>query len=599
MEFRVLGRLEVVVDDVPVALGGSKQRTLLAHLLLNANAVVSADQLVDVLWGEEPPATATHTLHVYVSQLRKLLKDGDDVELATEGRGYALRLPPEALDLTRFLRRSEAGRRALTSGNLEVAATELREALAMWRGDPLSDLPYDGLPAHEMARLHELRLGALEDRVEADLGLGRDADLIGELGALVASNPLRERVRGQQVIALYRSGRQAEALQSLRAFRQMLGTELGIDPGHDLQRLEVQILQQDPELDWHPAPAATRPSEPDLSAAQVASARRRRTLVWALVGGLVVVVAVIGLALVPRGSEQPAPTVIDPNAVGRIDPATAKLEVSIPTAGAAPGQMAWADGSLWVANTNSGTVARIDPASDRVIRSVSTDGAPTDLAAGEGAVWVLNGLEGEVRAIDPRTNEVTATVSVPQGSGGIAVGAGFVWVANTIDTTVTKINPATATVVGVPIRLGPRGTGRPKAIAVGDGTLWVGDELEPGMWEIQASTGAVVGELPVGLRDAPSSIIVADNGAVWVSGYEEDVVSVVDPSSLQVTTYEVGRGPTDLAAGAGSIWVVESLDGTVASLNPLMGAVVARKRVGGNPQGVAVGGGSVWVSRPA
>jgi YVTN family beta-propeller protein len=550
MEFGVLGRLEVVVDDVPVALGGSKQRTLLAYLLLNANAVVSADQLVDVLWGEEPPATATHTLHVYVSQLRKLLRDGDGVELVTEGRGYALRLAPEALDLTRFLRRSEAGRRALTTGDLELAATELREALAIWRGDPLSDLPYDGLPAHEMARLHELRLGALEDRVEADLGLGRHADLIGELNALVASNPLRERVRGQQVIALYRSGRQAEALQSLRAFRQVLGTELGIDPGHDLQRLEVQVLQQDPELDWHPSPATAPSAGPNLSTAQVAPVRRGRTRLWALVGAVVVVAGVLALVLALWGSEQPPPTVIDPNAVGRIDPATAELEVSIPTAGVAPGALAWANGSLWVANTNSGTVARIDPASNRVIESVPTDGAPTDLAAGEGAVWVLNGLEGEVRAIDPRTNEPTATVAVPEGSGGIAVGAGFVWVANTIDKTVTKINPATGTVVDS-IPLGPPRTGRPKAIAVGDGALWVGDELSPGMWEIQVSTGAVV-ETPSLLGAAPSSILVDGDGAVWVAAYGEDMVCVVDPSSLQVTPYEVGRGPTDLAAGAGA-----------------------------------------------
>lgn len=599
MEFRVLGPLEVVDARGPRALAGSKQRTLLAHLLLNANAVVSADRLVDVLWGEEPPATATHTLHVYVSQLRKLLKDGDDVELATKGRGYALRLPPEALDLTRFLRRSEAGRRALISGDPELAATELGEALAMWRGEPLSDLPYDGLPAHEIARLHELRLGALEDRIEADLELGRHVDLVVELDALVASNPLRERVRGQQVIALYRSGRQAEALQTLRASRQLLGKELGIDPGPELQRLEVQILQQDPELDWHPVRAAPRSGEPVLSTAQEATARHRRTLLWALLGSLVVVAGVLGLALALGGSEQPVPTVIDPNAVGRIDPATAELEVSIPTAGAAPGPMVWADGSLWVANTSSGTVARIDPASDAVVRSVSTDGAPTDLAAGEGAVWVLNGLEGEVRAIDPRTNEVTAMISVPQGSGGIAVGAGFVWVTNTIDTTVTKINPASEAVVGLPIRLGPSGTGRPKAIAVGDGTVWVGDELVPGMWEIRASTGDIVAT--PGLRGGPpSSILVDGEGAVWVSIYDVDRVFVWDPSPLQVVrTYEVGRGPTDLSAGAGGIWVVESLDGTVAHLDPSTATVVARERVGGNPQGVAIGGGSIWVSRPA
>ena len=594
MEFRVLGPLEVLDERGPRALRGSKQRTLLAYLLLHANVVVSSDQLIDVLWDEDPPPTATHTLHVYISDLRKLLRDSGNVELVTEGHGYALRVPSDAIDLTRFSRRMEEGRRALVDADLLRASEELRAAGAMWRGAPLSDLPYGGPLAHEIAGLDELRLSAIEDRVEADLALGRHADLVGELTALTAANPLRERLRAQQVLALYRSGRQAEALQSLGAFRQHLSTDLGIDPGPALQQLEVQILQHDPELNWHevPPPPATVES---VAEARPAKSGRRPIVVGTVIAGLLAVV-LLAIALARSDSAQGRPSIIAPNGVGRIDPATAVLLASISTAGAAPGPMAWADGSLWVANTNSGTVARIDPASDEVVQSVPTDGAPTDLAAGEGAVWVLNGFEGEVREIDPRTNEVTATVSVPQGSGGVAVGAGFVWVASTIDTTVTKINPATGTVVDS-IPLGPRGSGRPKAIAVGDGTVWVGDELAPGMWEIQVSTGDVV-ETP-GLLAAPSSILVAEDGSVWVSGYDEDVVSVMDPSSLQVTPYEVGRGPTDLAAGAGAIWVVESLDGTVAGIDPSTGDVVARERVGGNPQGIAVGGGSVWVSRPA
>jgi DNA-binding SARP family transcriptional activator/streptogramin lyase len=595
MEFRVLGPLEVLDERGPRALRGSKQRTLLAYLLLHANVVVSSDQLIDVLWGEDPPPTATHTLHVYVSDLRKLLRDSGNVELVTEGHGYALRVPNDAIDLTRFSRRAEEGRRALVDADLPRASEELRAAGAMWRGAPLSDLPYGGSLAHEIARLDELRLSAIEDRVEADLALGRHADLVGELTALTAANPLRERLRAQQVLAMYRSGRQAEALQSLGAFRQHLGTDLGIDPGPALQQLEVQILQHDPELNWHevPPPPVTVKS---VTETRPAKSGRQPIVVGTVIAGLLAVV-LLAIALARSDSAQTRPSVIAPNGVGRIDPATAELLASISTAGAAPGPMAWADGSLWVANTYSGTVARIDPASDEVVQSVPTDGTPTDLAAGEGAVWVLNGLEGEVAAIDPRTNLVIASISVPEGSGGIAVGAGFVWVASTIDTAVKQINPATETIVHS-IQLGPRGSGRPKAIAVGDGNVWVGDELAPGMWEIQVSTGAVV-ETP-GLRAAPSSILVADDGAVWFTGYDEDVVSVMDPSSLQVTTYpEVGRGPTDLAAGAGAIWVVESLDGTVAGIDPSTGAVVARERVGGNPQGVAVGGGSVWVSRPA
>jgi DNA-binding SARP family transcriptional activator/DNA-binding beta-propeller fold protein YncE len=594
MEFRVLGPLEVVDERGPRALRGSKQRTLLAYLLLHANVVVSSDQLIDVLWGEDPPPTATHTLHVYVSDLRKLLRDSGNVELVTEGHGYALRVPNDAIDLTRFSRRMEEGRRALVDADLPRASEELRAAGAMWRGAPLSDLPYGGPLAHEIARLDELRLSAIEDRVEADLSLGRHGDLVGELTALTAANPLRERLRAQQVLAMYRSGRQAEALQCLGAFRQHLGTDLGIDPGPALQQLEVQILQHDPELNWHevPPPPATVES---VAEARPAKSGRRPIVVGTVIAGLLAVV-LLAIALARSDSAQSRPSIIAPNGVGRIDPATAELLASISTAGAAPGPMAWADGSLWVANTNSGTVARIDPASDEVVQSVPTDGAPTDLAAGEGAVWVLNGLEGDVAAIDPRTNKVMASISVPEGSGGIAVGAGFVWVTNTIETSVTKINPASGLVVDA-IRLGPMGSGSPKAIAVDSHFVWVGDELAPAMWQIDAATDDVIAN--PGLRGAPTAITIAPDGSVWIASYDESLISHIDPSSLQATTYEIGPGPVDLASGDAGIWVVQSLDGTVSRIDPSSGRVLATTSVGGAPGGVALGGGALWVSRPA
>ena len=225
-----------------------------------------------------------------------------------------------------------------------------------------------------------------------------------------------------------------------------------------------------------------------------------------------------------------------------------------------------------------------------------TDGAPTDLAAGEGAVWVLNGLEGDVAAIDPRTNKVMASISVPEGSGGIAVGAGFVWVTNTIETSVTKINPASGLVVDA-IRLGPMGSGSPKAIAVDAHFVWVGDELAPAMWQIDAATDDVIAN--PGLRGAPTAITIAPDGSVWIASYDESLISHIDPSSLQATTYEIGPGPVDLASGDAGIWVVQSLDGTVSRIDPSSGRVLATTSVGGAPGGVALGGGALWVSRPA
>jgi len=307
-------------------------------------------------------------------------------------------------------------------------------------------------------------------------------------------------------------------------------------------------------------------------------------------------VLVAALAIVLIRHPMAAPMVVAPNGVGRIDPSSAKLEASIPTAGLGPGPLTWFDGSLWVANTTSGTVARISPAESRVVQSVPADGAPTDLASGEGAVWVLNGLEGTVRSIDPRTNEVVATVTVPEGSGGIAVGAGFVWVTNTIETSVTKINPASGTVVDA-IRLGPMGSGSPKAIAVGAHFVWVGDELAPAMWQIDAATDDVIAN--PGLRGAPTAITIAPDGSVWIASYGENLISHIDPSSLQATTYEIGPGPVDLASGDAGIWVAQSLDGTVSRIDPSSGRVLATTSVGGTPGGVALGGGALWVSRPA
>ena len=599
MEFRVLGPLEVVDGERSVALGGTKQRLLLAYLLLSSNVVVSTDQLIDVLWGEEPPETATHTLHVYISQLRKILREpGDtDAELATEGRGYVLRLLADRLDLERFLTRSEAGRQALSAKRFEVAADELRGALAMWRGDPLSDLPYGVMPEHEIVRLRELRLAATEDCVDSELALGRHTELVGELAGLVAAEPLRERLRGQQMMALYRSGRHAEALQSFRDFQLLLGAEHGIGPGQALQQLERLILQQDPKLDWHPPPAppasATEAEGPARTAPPPAVRGRFRP--WLVVAA--VALALITVLAIARSWQAPAaPTSVAPDAVGRVDPTSATLQASISTAGAGPGALTWADGSVWVANTLSGTVARIDPATELVIRSVPTSGAPTDIATGEGAVWVLNGLAGTLDAIDPRTNQIVANVVVPPGSGGVAVGAGFVWVTNPIETTVTKVNPETGAVVDT-IRLGPLGSGSPKAIAADPDFVWVGDELSPAMWQIDPGTGDVISN--PGLRGVASAIAILADGAVWVASYEQNLVSVIDPTTLQATAFKVGRGPSDLATGEGGIWIAQSIDRTASLVDPSSGEIVSTTKLGGAPQGIAVGGGSVWVSRPA
>jgi DNA-binding SARP family transcriptional activator len=246
MEFRILGPLDVRSGDTPIPLGGAKQRGLLAILLLNAGEVVSMDRLVDELWGEDPPATAVKTVQVFVSQLRKAL--GAD-RIVTRAPGYSLEIDSSELDLHRFGRLADEGRSALAAGDAETAAARLREALGLWTGPPLSDLVYERSVEVEAVRLAELRLAALEDRIEADLQSGRSTELVGELQGLVARHPLRERPRAQLMLALYRSGRQAEALDVYRDTRATLVEELGIEPGSELQALERAVLRHDPALE--------------------------------------------------------------------------------------------------------------------------------------------------------------------------------------------------------------------------------------------------------------------------------------------------------------------------------------------------------------
>jgi DNA-binding SARP family transcriptional activator/class 3 adenylate cyclase len=261
MEFRILGALEVVEGDRTLPLGGAQRKALLAMLLLGANRVVGIDELVEGMWGDDPPKTAEHSIQVHVSELRKVLESGDADGRATIARrslGYVIELPEQALDLDRFERLAERGRAALEAGDPTDAARILGDALDLWRGPALADFVYDDFAQTPIERLESLRLAAIEDRIEADLALGRDGELVPELQQLVAANPLRERLRGQLMLALYRSDRQAEALQEFHRARTLLADELGIDPGRPLSDLAAAILAQDPSLAPAPPP---RPSE--------------------------------------------------------------------------------------------------------------------------------------------------------------------------------------------------------------------------------------------------------------------------------------------------------------------------------------------------
>jgi DNA-binding SARP family transcriptional activator len=256
MEFRILGPLEAWHEGGEVSLGGRKPRALLTVLLLHPNEVVPADRLVDDLWGDEAPERAAAALRVNVSRLRKALPQ--DV-LTTRSPGYVLRVEPDELDLHRFERLVDEGRGLLARGLAADASARLGDALSLWRGPALAHVAYESFAQAAIARLEEMRLAAVELRIDADLALGRHDELVGELEALVAEHPLRERLRRNLMTALYRSGRQAEALDAYKDTRRIFVDELGIDPSPALQELERAILRQDPSLDVEaPAPAGVR-----------------------------------------------------------------------------------------------------------------------------------------------------------------------------------------------------------------------------------------------------------------------------------------------------------------------------------------------------
>jgi DNA-binding SARP family transcriptional activator len=402
VDFRILGPLEVTDHGREPAIAAGKQRALLAILLLHANEVVSSDRLIEELWGERPPGNAAKSLQVHVSRLRHALErddgDGADSVVVTRGGGYLIRIGPDELDLERFERMVEEGSRALADGAPERALELLREALALWRGPPLAEFAYEPFAQQEIARLEELHLSALELRIEAALALAEHARLIGELETLVKRHPFRERLRAQLMLALYRSGRQAEALDAFREARRALVEELGIEPSRELEELQLAILAHDPTLDALAAAGITAPPEETPTAKlpgdQIAQDRRHRgRAIAAAALSLAALALAAAVVLLSRGGDSGGSTPLtdDSHAVAEIDPGSNEVVEAL-SVGARPGSLAFdrKSGSLWVANVDDGTVTGIDPQQGSVGRTIPVGGVPTGLAAGAGTLWVAS-----------------------------------------------------------------------------------------------------------------------------------------------------------------------------------------------------------------
>jgi YVTN family beta-propeller protein len=572
MEFRILGPFEVSERGRPLEVGAGKQRAVLALLLLRAGEVVSTDHLIDALWAERPPASALNSVHIYVSQLRKALRNG---RLETRGRGYLLALEPEQLDLGRFERLLGEGRALLAGGESERAAQALRAALALWRGPPLSDFASEPFAHGEIARLDELRLAAFEERIEADLALGRHAELVPELEALVREHPLRERLRAQLMLALYRSGRQAEALDAYQQARRMLAEELGLEPGRTLQELEGAILRQDAQLD-----------PPSQAATPLARARRRSGILIATGAVLLLsaAIAVAGIELT-RG-DSPGLSSASANSVAAIDASSNRLVAEVPV-GNGPTSVAVGEGSVWVTNARDRSVSRIDPPTRSVLQRIDVGGDPSGIVVGAGAVWVANSLDGTVSRIDPGTNREVKAIPVGVTPTALAVGGGALWVTSAEERSVTRIDVVRGRVIER-IPTGALGRG----IAVGGGSVWITDGSSRSVVRIDARRGTI--EQAVSVGNGPTGVAFGD-GSVWVANSLDGTVSRIDPRTNRVTaTIPVGEGPDGIAVGSGVVWVSGEFSEAIARIDPAESRVVERIPIVNRPKGLALSGDHVW-----
>jgi DNA-binding SARP family transcriptional activator/streptogramin lyase len=468
-----------------------------------------------------------------VSGLRKLVGDG---RLETRSGGYLLRVEPGELDLERF----EA--LVVEAGTVPASAARklLTEALSLWRGEPLLDLGSSEFGRVEIARLDAERLEAIQERIEAELRLGLHGELIPELQRLAVAHPDRERLRGQLMLALYRSGRQTEALESYRVHRQALVRELGLEPGRPLQQLEQQILRQDPTLDPPAAPLSIRPDH------------RRLVRVMGAAVGLAAAAAVAFFMV--GGNAGTAATAVIANSVAAIDPHSNRVIADIQVGGG-PSWIAAGAGSVWVLNERDQTISQIDPRRHRLVRTFAVSAAtPFALTVAEGSLWVADGRSKSLLRLDPQGVVVERTplfsrrflrlIKHTQGIGG------SIWLALGPTNGVERFDPTTG--AHTLVNIGSSATTL-SAVAVGGGSVWAADIGTNQLWQIDPGQAAAIRAIPVG--QDPLGVAFGA-GSVWVANAADGTVSRIDPQQGKATaTISLGQTtPSQLALANGLIW---------------------------------------------
>ena len=621
MEFRILGPLEVVGDGGPLALGTIKERVVLAVLLLHANEVVSRDRLIDELWGEAPPATARKAVNVYVSQLRKALARNGTDPIETMAGGYRVAVVGDELDAGKAQRLLAVAADRVAAGDAAVAAELLREALRLWRGRTLAGLELESTGRHEIEQWEELRMTALMDRIDCDLTLGRHEQLVGELNRLVAEHPLRERLRAQQMLALYRADRQADALDAYQQARQALVDGLGIEPSSSLQRLQKGVLAHDPALELPTGTgvrsAAASVAEPPAETAPRPRVRPRRLLLVAAVA----VATAAGVAVFAAGGHGRTTTSlhVTENSLLRINPTTGNVAAANP-AGVEPGPIALTytreksfvvPSRLWVVSRGDQEVSARAP-DGRVLGSVGIPGAYDIAAAQGGGAWVSErkpvvafvqrvGTGGGSSAVGARTS----TVRVPgPAAGAIAIGGGYLWVIPGPIATgkeaahVSLVNTATRRLVSsIPLN------GETTAIAYGYGAAWIGtyDSRSGSSWVTVVRPGSEAPrKVRVGSGDGWGPLAIAIGGpGVWVLTSAGKLLEIGTELRIVQKFALAGDEPEHLAVTPGAVWTINRSDFSLSEFNPSSGQPIRRIPLGSYasvPCGIAATTDAVWVT---
>jgi branched-chain amino acid transport system substrate-binding protein len=586
MQILVLGPIGVLHDGQAVSIAAGKQRALLAALLVDADRSVSADVLVERLWGERPPATAAKNLQVLVSQLRKALGEG---AIVTEPGGY--RLCAGDTDAARFDALVARGRGELAEGEARDALRTFDEALALWRGRPYEDVIYEDFVRDEAARLEERRLEGEEERFDALLADGRHLDALPRLERLAAEHPLRERLQVELILALHRAGRRAEALAAYDRARQRMSEELGIEPGERLRRLHAAVLEDE----GGQAPADELRVQP--------TQRRRSRAALAAGAGLVLLAAAAAFVAVDRSGGDTALTGVPGDHVGLVDARTGAVQAAFAVGATPTSVVAGADGVVYALNADSGTLSRVDLDSGEVVER-SPGVSPADLAFADGALWLVYTQTGARRSafedppiavgvmeLDPGTLRERRRTRLP-GLGGrtgplitsITAGEGAVWAIGPAH--LYRIDPATMAVTPVPgrspdamlaaggsvwavmrgstvVQIDPSSLRRGVRLripsnqglyelAYGDGSLWGAEPFGGQVWRIDLEEGGTAHSIRVGLA---ASDVAYDAGSVWAASGIDGTVTRIDPRDESVETFAVGNAPQRIAAVRGGIVV--------------------------------------------